>query len=307
MSDTLPSPSSPVKAGKRWVKLLAISLILVVVGLGIWLVYRLFNNSNNNANSRSTSTSTGSGTGTASSTTSGHTATSTSSSTGTVTSTNTGTGTSTRTSTATGTGTGTSTGTSSPAGPSFVNIVGVSQGSIEVTWDMTQVNAASYKVFVGSPGSTPTQQVYPQELVAGTYTITGLTLGQLYVVGVQTVFQNASTSSVTVSQSIANAGAFTGPVNITAEADSSTPTTKIDIAWSTVAEANNGYQVLVNLTEPVSANSTYSGIVPPSHTSATVSGLTPGTTYYVSVVGVNGTLGNSYVSDTVTVSTLSSS
>lgn len=106
---------------------------------------------------------------------------------------------------------------------------------------------------------------------------------------------NILTSNGTTWTSLPSPTPPASPTNVTATASATAG--RIDVSW-TASQGSTGYTVYYGLTNPVSiANS--AGNVTSLTTSAALTGLTGGTTYYIVVVGTNG-YGNSILSSQVT-------
>lgn len=266
---------------------------LLVVGLIVWLGWLLYKRYYKKSSSDQTKSDSNNNTVTSS---------------GSTTSSNTGTGNGTGNGTGTRTGTGTATAPILRPGPTTVTILSVSQGSMNATWNSSpDTTVQGINSLIGPIGSTPTIVVYPYEFSSGIYSITGLTVGQQYVLGIQYVFDDGTFSQMTISSNnTATAGTFAGPTGITAVENPSSPTDTIDVTWNTIAAATNQYQIAVDTSSPVSGNCRYGTNAPPSATSASVSELPAGTTLYVTVLGMDNDGNSAYPAQTVTVTTASS-
>ena len=183
-----------------------------------------------------------------------------------------------------------------PAAPATPSVVSSTATSVNLSWPSVS-GATSYNVYSG-PSST-SLTLLATGVTATSYTATGLTPATSYSFAVSaTNSAGTSAQSGAVSATTAALSAPSAPTGLTATGGAGS----VSLAWT--APANNGGSAITGYTVYYSTTSgaELSGTAQAaSGTSATVTGLATGTTYYFEVVATNA-VGNSAPSTQVSAS-----
>ncbi|MDR0630236.1 MAG: fibronectin type III domain-containing protein [Treponema sp.] len=158
-------------------------------------------------------------------------------------------------------------------------------GSITVTWDAVPL-ASSYSLYY-STGETPLETPAQSGITGSIATIRELTNNTVYYVWVESVNSGGSTMSEAKTITLT----LSAPDNILLEAGDGS----ITVTWDAAALANS-YNVYYSTGETLPETPAQSGI---TGTTATISGLTNDTSYYVWVESVNS--GGSAMSEAKTI------
>ena len=187
---------------------------------------------------------------------------------------------------------------SAPSEPVNVSSTVSSTSSVVLTWDAPLTDGGDtvtrYEVTVDGGFGTV---VYPAERTAPTATVEGLTAGETYSFNVKAVNNVGSSNFSSVSQMVATAPDAAS--TLTLEVAS---TNSINASWT--APASNGSPItgyVVDYSTDSSFSAGFSTLETVS-TSATLDGLTTGSTYYVRVSSVNA-LGITAVTKSIVVAT----
>ncbi|MFC4046898.1 fibronectin type III domain-containing protein [Dactylosporangium siamense] len=177
-----------------------------------------------------------------------------------------------------------------PGTPTAVAVVPSGTGSVSVSWTASTGGPDSYRVYVATSSGGPYTRVASGACntpVASPCVVTGLTNGTTYYFTVSAVKSVAESP-----QSTAGTGVpVTAPDAPNAPALAVTGAAKLSVTWTgptaTAGKPVTGYKVQIseNGGEYTAVNA---GCVNPTASPCTLSGLTPGSTYRVKVIAVNG-------------------
>jgi fibronectin type 3 domain-containing protein len=163
-------------------------------------------------------------------------------------------------------------GKTSLASPQGLSITGQTENSITLSWQAVS-GATSYKVYKGSSSDTVNEYVVETSLAS--HTVTGLTAGTSYYFSVSAIHESGeSLPSVAVQEKTSE---MIAPVPVVIAGDLS-----LTVNWDSVPLADS-YNVYCS-TAPILPGTPYQTGV--TGTSATITGLSNDTTYYVWVEAV---------------------
>ena len=169
-----------------------------------------------------------------------------------------------------------------PAAPSGLTAAAASASQINLAWTASPTAGVTYTVFFGtSPGSIGT--VLTSGVTSPSFQATGLNFSATYYFTVEAVSVNGnSTLSNTASATTQSLPTTTAPGTPTATALSSS---QISLTWMVTANGQT-FSVYSGTSAAAVTNLVASGI---NGTGYTVSGLSPSTTYYFTIVGTTST------------------
>jgi hypothetical protein len=183
--------------------------------------------------------------------------------------------------------------------PPVVSSVTAGSGSLTFTWNAISHGGNTYRIQWGTDSTFATASTYT-ETPSLSYTATGLTNGATYyfrVAGWIAGTQNSTTNFSTNASGIP--GTSTAPTGLTVTSGR----TGMSVSWT--APSSSGFSGITDYVVAYSTSfggsyTTFSDGTSTS-TSATITGLTAGSTYYVQVAAVNPNTTGSYASDSAGV------
>ncbi len=183
--------------------------------------------------------------------------------------------------------------------PPVVSSVTAGSGSLTFTWNAITHGGNTYRIYWGTDSTFATAYTYT-ETPSTSYTASSLTNGTTYyfrvagwIAGSQTATTNFSTNASGVP------GTSTAPTGLTVTSGRS----GMSVSWT--APSSSGFSGITDYVVGYSTSfgGSYTTFSDGTSTtaSATITGLTSGTTYYVRVAAVNPSTTGSYVSDSAGV------
>ena len=173
-----------------------------------------------------------------------------------------------------------------PGAPGTPSIISTGDGSVTLSWTAAAANGSAVTSYVVTPyvaGSAQTAQTFASPAL--TEQVTGLTNGTAYTFKVAGINGVGTGSQSAASGSATPATAPSAPTGVSAVANSNGTVT---VSWTD--PPNNGSAITgYGLTpSPACSGCSYSSLTGSSVTSATVTGLTLGTSYTFTVTATNG-------------------